>query len=64
MENIRVLLADDHALVRTMLRELLQRESFIEVVGVTSTADQALDLAREQKSDVVILNIDMPGASS
>ena len=64
MENIRVLLADDHALVRTMLGERLQRESCIEVVGVTGTADQALTLAREQKPDVVILDIDMPGASS
>lgn len=61
-EPIEVVLADDHALFRTGLRTLLERETFIRVVGEASTGDEAVDLARTRKPDVLVMDISMPGS--
>jgi len=61
---ITVLLADDHAMVREMLRDRLQAELDIAVVGVVETADQAVTRALELRPTVVVLDIDMPGLLS
>jgi DNA-binding NarL/FixJ family response regulator len=58
---IRVLLADDQALVRGGFRALLDAEDDIEVVGEASDGEEALRLARERKPDVVMMDIRMPG---
>jgi DNA-binding NarL/FixJ family response regulator len=58
---IRVLLADDQALVRGGFRALLDAEDDIEVVGEASDGEEALRLARERKPDVVLMDIRMPG---
>ncbi len=58
---VRVLLVDDHALVRGVLSERLAQEFGIEVVGSASTADEAIDRAVESKPDVILMDIDMPG---
>jgi DNA-binding NarL/FixJ family response regulator len=57
---IRVLLADDHAVVRAGIKALLERESAIEVVGEASTGREALELARQLQPDVVVMDISMP----
>jgi two-component system, NarL family, response regulator NreC len=61
MEKIRVLLADDHPVVRVGLRTLLESEPDMEVVGEAGTGWQAVTLAQELNPDVAILDISMPG---
>src|SRR5438552_7150856 len=60
MSNIRVLLADDHTVVRQGLRALLQSERDIEIVGEAGTGRQAVRLAKTLKPDVVVMDIAMP----
>ncbi|HEY5789965.1 MAG TPA: response regulator [Gammaproteobacteria bacterium] len=58
---IKVLLVDDHALVRTGLRLILDAAEGIEVVGEAETGEGALDLIRKQPPDIVLMDINMPG---
>ncbi|MEU4423406.1 response regulator transcription factor [Actinoplanes sp. NPDC024001] len=58
---IRVLLADDQALVRAGFRALLGAEPDIEVVGEAADGLQAVDLVRGSRPDVVLMDIRMPG---
>lgn len=58
---IRVLLADDHTLVRAGLRGLLQGISGVEVVGEAEDGHEAVQLATQLQPDVVLLDIGMPG---
>ena len=58
---IRIVLADDHAVVLAGLCSLLQLEADIEVVGATSDSTQLLELLRTQQPDVVVLDWQMPG---
>ena len=58
---IRVLLADDHQLVRTGFRVILEIEDDIEVVGEASDGGQAVDLAGRLRPDVVLMDVEMPG---
>ena len=60
MADIRVLLADDHALFRRGLANLLASESDFEVVGEAVDGQQALDMARELMPDVILMDISMP----
>jgi two-component system, NarL family, response regulator NreC len=60
---MRVLIADDHALVRSGLRILLESEGDFEVVAEAGTADEAVRAARLEKPDVVLLDVVMPGRS-
>jgi DNA-binding NarL/FixJ family response regulator len=60
MERIRVLLADDHMIVREGLRALLEAEGDIEVVGEAQTGRQAVQLTRKLRPDVVIMDVAMP----
>jgi DNA-binding NarL/FixJ family response regulator len=60
-KSIRVLLADDHTLVRAGLRGLLQGIDGVEVVGEAEDGHDALRLAAELHPDVVLLDIGMPG---
>lgn len=59
--TIRVLLVDDHALIRAGLRALLERHPSITVVGEGACGDDALQLALELEPDVVLMDISMPG---
>jgi DNA-binding NarL/FixJ family response regulator len=58
--KIRILLAEDHIIVREGTRELLQREPDIEVVGEASDGEESVRLAEKLKPDVVIMDISMP----
>ncbi|MEY2489331.1 MAG: hypothetical protein QOC70_1273 [Verrucomicrobiota bacterium] len=60
MKTIRVLVADDHEVVREGVRALIERQPDLEVCGLASTGREAVDLARKAKPDVVVLDITMP----
>jgi DNA-binding NarL/FixJ family response regulator len=60
MPPTRVLIADDHPLIRSGLRALLGREKEFEVVGEAADGYQALELVEQLKPDVVMLDVSMP----
>ena len=57
---IRVVLADDHAVVRRGLAGLLESTDDIEVVGVAKDGSEAVDLVREHRPDVAVMDLQMP----
>jgi DNA-binding NarL/FixJ family response regulator len=61
MKAIRVLLADDHQLVRAGIRALLQTISGVEVIGEASDGREAIGLLEECRPDVVLMDVMMPG---
>jgi AmiR/NasT family two-component response regulator len=58
---VRVVIAEDEAIVRLDLKEIMEEEGY-EVVGETGRGDEAVDLVREHKPDLAILDIKMPGS--
>jgi DNA-binding NarL/FixJ family response regulator len=58
---IRVLLADDQALIRAGFRVLLEAADDIEVIGEAVNGDQAVELATAERPDVILMDIRMPG---
>ncbi len=58
---IKVLLVDDHELVRTGIRRLIEDIKGLEVVGEVETGEAAIDFARDQHVDVVLMDLNMPG---
>ncbi|MFI7021977.1 response regulator [Micromonospora sp. NPDC049900] len=58
---VRVLLADDHHLVRTGFRVILEIEDDIEVVGEAADGERAVAMARALRPDVVLMDVEMPG---
>lgn len=61
--SIRVILADDHQLVRAGIAALLREAGNIEVVGELANAGAAIDLAQQLQPDLLLLDIAMPGMS-
>ncbi|ADI02680.1 response regulator [Syntrophothermus lipocalidus] len=61
MDKVRVLIADDHALVREGLRRLLELDERIEVVGEAGDGQGAINLARKYRPDVILMDVNMPG---
>src|SRR3954452_14499019 len=59
-----IVLADDHAVVRSGLKLLLEGEEDFEVVAIAGTADDALRYVRGHKPDVLVLDLHMPGSRS
>lgn len=60
MERIRVLIADDHAIMRVGIRNILSRSEQIQVVGEASNGTEALHLISELDPDVLVLDMEMP----
>jgi len=58
---IRIVLADDHALVRKGIRSLLEKLDNIEIVGEASEGREALELSKTHQPDIVFMDITMPG---
>ena len=58
---VRVLLVDDHNVVRAGLKALLESTGRVDVVGEASTGEEAIDRARTLEPDVVIMDLAMPG---
>ncbi len=61
VDRIRVLIADDDASLREVLADLIATDASLELVGVAENAEQAVELARVQFPDVVMLDVKMPG---
>lgn len=62
-KRIRILLADDHAVLRAGLRALLAAQDDLEVVGEASDGAEAIRLCQTLRPDVVVMDIGMPGVS-
>ena len=62
-DKIRVLLADDHAVVRQGIRRFLEETDDIEVVAEAANGQEALERVREHRPDVAVVDIRMPGMS-
>lgn len=60
MDKIRILLVDDHTILREGIRSLLEHQSDFEVVAEASNGRQAVELVRKLKPDVVLMDIAMP----
>jgi len=60
---INVIIADDHAIVRQGLKQILSETADILLVGEACNGQEALNLARDESCDVLVLDITMPGIS-
>lgn len=58
---IKVLLTDDHTLVRTGIRRLLEDSKQVEIIGEASCGEDSLQLAHNLKPDVILMDVNMPG---
>jgi two-component system invasion response regulator UvrY len=58
---IRVMLVDDHDLVRLLMKERLERVAGIEIIAQATTGEEAISKAKEARPDVVLLDVNMPG---
>ncbi len=58
--TLRILVADDHELTRFLLRTTLQQQANVELVGLATNGQEAVELARRTHPDVVILDLQMP----
>lgn len=61
--SLRILIADDHGVMRAGLRALLNAEADLEVVGEAATSDEALRLVSHLCPDIVLMDISMPGSA-
>lgn len=61
-DPVRILLVDDHAVLRSGLRLLLEREDDLEPVGEAGTAEDAVLALARLRPDVVVIDVEMPGA--
>jgi two-component system response regulator NreC len=60
VKKLRILLADDHTVMRTGLRTLLERQPHLEVVGETENGRQTVELSASLKPDVLVMDVGMP----
>ncbi|MFC3440134.1 response regulator [Sphingobium rhizovicinum] len=61
MKPVRIVVVDDSLTIRTMIETLLEQDRRVEVVGIARNGEEALDMIRLEKPDVVTLDIAMPG---
>ena len=60
MKKIQILLVDDHNMVRQGLRVLLEAEQDIEIVGEAETGRQAVQMVKNLRPDVIVMDVAMP----
>ena len=60
MDPVKILLVDDHEIIRTGLRTLLQRERDLNVIGEASDGRMAVEMVREMTPDVIVMDLTMP----
>src|SRR5260221_10173838 len=60
MKKLRILLADDHIVMRTGLRALLERQPNLEVVGESENGRETVEFAASLRPDVVVMDVGMP----
>jgi len=63
MDSIRILLVEDHVVVRQSIRQFLDRERDLEVVGEASDGEEAVQLAARLKPDVIVMDVAMPNVN-
>jgi two-component system response regulator NreC len=61
LKTVRVLICDDHAIIRAGLRLILEPEEDFEIVGEAETAEESISLASQLHPDLIILDLSMPG---
>lgn len=61
MEKIRVIIADDHSMVRQGLKQIVELEEDLEVIAQASNGDEAVAMAQKYTPDVILMDINMPG---
>lgn len=61
VSEVKVLIADDDALIRSLLADLIEREGSLRLVGAGRDADEAISLARRHDPDVALVDVTMPG---
>ena len=59
-KSIRVIIADDHSMVREGLKQLIELEDNIEVIDQAGNGEEAINKALEKKPDVILMDINMP----
>jgi DNA-binding NarL/FixJ family response regulator len=63
-DTLRVMLVDDHAIVREGLRALLEEDSHVQIVGEASNGDEATEMAARLKPNLVLIDLKMPGMAA
>jgi DNA-binding NarL/FixJ family response regulator len=63
MNSIKLLITDDHQLVREGLEAMFENDKTIKVAGLAASGEEAINMARTHKPDVVLMDIVMPGMS-
>lgn len=61
MKKIRILIADDHSMVRQGFKQILELEEDMVVIAQASDGEEAIRLSKETKPDVILMDINMPG---
>ncbi|MEO8664578.1 MAG: response regulator transcription factor [Ignavibacteria bacterium] len=59
-KKIRIIIADDHPIFRNGLKQVIEEEVSIEIIGIADNGEKAFDIVRELKPDIALLDIDMP----
>ena len=62
-KRARIMVVDDHAVVRSGLRMLLESEPDVEIVGEAGTGGEALEATRQLRPDVILMDINLPDIS-
>ena len=63
LKTVNILVADDHAIVRTGLKTLLERQGHFKVIAEAETGQDAIEKAQESRPHIAVLDIRMPGVS-
>ena len=61
MGKLKVLIVDDHGVVRTGLRSLLEDQDDIEIVGEAASGEEGVEVAIKEKPDLILMDIQLPG---